>query len=67
MGSMEKGKNEEKDKAKYGAKAGGNVPHVDGLSMNVHRAQVDQLRAVCPGVFTDGKVDFDKLAHALRI
>jgi hypothetical protein len=32
------------------------VPQLDGNSMNVHEAHVDALRAVCPGVFTDGKV-----------
>ena len=41
------------------------VPRVEGLSMNVHEVHVDALRAVCPGVFSDGKVDFDKLATAL--
>jgi hypothetical protein len=39
------------------SKTGGNVQKIDGASMNVHEAQVDALRAVCPGVFVDGKVD----------
>jgi adenine-specific DNA-methyltransferase len=47
------------------SKTAGNVAKMDGGSMNVHGAQVDALRAVCPGVFSDGKVDFDKLAAAL--
>ena len=48
---------ETKTGVKNTAKNTEQVPRVEGLSMNVHEVHVDALRAVCPGVFTDGKVD----------
>ena len=38
---------------------------MDGMTMNIEKANVEKLKAVFPEVFADGKVDFDKLQGLL--
>lgn len=38
---------------------------MDGMTMNIEKANVEKLKEVFPEVFADGKVDFDKLQGLL--
>lgn len=38
---------------------------MDGMTMNLERANAEKLKEVSPEVFADGKVDFDKLQRLL--
>ena len=40
---------------------------MDGMTMNIEQENVEKLKEVFPEVFSDGKVDFDKLQGPIFI